>query len=213
MPKFAIGQAVSRVEDATLLRGLGRYTDDIKLPNAAHAYVLRSPYAHARIASINPNAAKTAVGVLAVLTHADVAADQLGDMPCLIDLTNVDGSPRAQVPRPILANGFVRHVGDPVALVVAETLNQAKDAAELVEIDYEELPPVVNAVTATQDGAPLAWEHIPRNVCFDWEKGDKAKVEAVLKKAAHIARVELWNNRCVVNSLEPRSALADYDSG
>ena len=211
MPKFAIGQAVSRVEDATLLRGLGRYTDDIKLPNAAHAYVLRSPYAHARIASIDTNAAKTAAGVLAVLTHADVAADQLGDMPCLIDLTNVDGSPRAQVPRPILANGFVRHVGDPVALVVAETLNQAKDAAELVEIDYEELPSVVNAVTATQDGAPLVWEHMPRNLCFDWEKGDQAKVESVLKIAAHIARVELWNNRCVVNSLEPRSALADYD--
>ena len=212
MPKFAIGQAVSRVEDAALLRGLGRYTDDIKLSNAAHAYILRSPYAHARIGRINTKVTQAAEGVLAVLTYADVGADQLGDMPCLIDLTNIDGSPRAQVPRPILANGFVRHVGDPVAVIVAETLNQAKDAAELLEIDYQELPSVVNAVTATRPGAPLTWAHIARNVCFDWEKGEKTKVEAALKTAAHVVRVELWNNRCVVNSLEPRSALADYDS-
>ena len=212
MLKFAIGQAVSRVEDAALLRGLGRYTDDIKLPNAAQGYVLRSPHAHARIASINITAAKKAPGILAVLTYADVLADQLGDMPCLIALANIDGTPRAEVPRPILANGFVRHVGDPVALIIAETLNQAKDAAELVDIDYQELPSAVNALTATQSGAPLTWPHIPHNVCFDWEKGEKAKVEAALKQAAHVARVELWNNRCVVNSLEPRSAIADYDS-
>jgi aerobic carbon-monoxide dehydrogenase large subunit len=212
MVKFAIGQAVSRLEDEPLLKGAGRYADDVNVANLAHAYILRSPHAHARIARLDASAAKKAPGVLAVLTGKDVEADGLGDMPCLVPIQSIDGSQRADTPRPILATELVRHVGDAVALVVAQTLHQARDAAELIDIDYEERPAAVHTVGATKEGAPLAWDHIKRNLCFDWENGEKAKVEAAIKAAAHVTKVELWNNRCVVNSMEPRSAIADYDA-
>src|SRR5512141_2475423 len=136
MSKFALGQSITRLEDAALVRVAGRYTDDFAPAGAAHAYVLRSPHAHARVAGIDTAAARKAPGVLAVLTGADAAADGLGDIPCLVPVTNIDGTPRADTPRPVLARERVRHVGDPVALVVAETLAQAKDAAELIAIDY-----------------------------------------------------------------------------
>ena len=212
MAKFALGQAVSRVEDLTLVRGAGRYADDVRLPNETYAYVLRSPHAHAAIRRIDVAPARKAPGVLAVLTGADVKADGLGDIPCMIPLNNVDGTPRGETPRPLLAIDRVRHVGDPVALVVAESLARAKDAAEAIAVDYEPLPAVADTRTATTPGAALAWPGIKSNVCFDLELGDKRAVDAAFKRAQHVARLELVNNRVVANPLEPRVAVADYDA-
>src|SRR3954468_21981601 len=145
MPKFALGQGLSRLEDETLLRGAGRYTDDFALPDAAHAVIIRSPHAHARIRNIS---VPKMPGVIAVLTGKDVAADGLGDVPCLIPVVNLDGTNRKETPRPVLALDTVRHVGDHVALVIAETLAQAKDAADAAEIESEPL----QAVTDVRDG-------------------------------------------------------------
>lgn len=212
MSKFALGQSVTRIEDAALVQGAGRYTDDFELAGAAHACILRSPHAHASVVNIDTAAAREAPGVLAVLTGADAAADGLGDIPCLVPVTNIDGTPRADTPRPVLARGRVRHVGDPVALVVAETLAQAKDAAELIEIEYEPLPAVVDTRGATQPGAPRAWDHIADNLCFDVGAGtDKADVDAAIARAAHVTRLDLINNRVIANPIEPRAALADFD--
>ena len=214
MTKFALGQSVTRIEDAALLRGEGRYADDVKIANAAHASIVRSPHAHAKIKRIDTAAAKKAPGVLAVLTGADVAADGLGNMPCLVP---GDEHRRHAARRNAAADsreGRVRHVGDPVAVVVAETLAQARDAAELVEIDYEPLPSVVDTKAAIQPGAPRAWEGIAGNLCFDVGAGKtKDAVEAALAGASHVTRLELINNRLVANPMEPRAAIADYDAG
>ena len=212
MTKFALGQSVTRIEDAALVRGAGRYADDVEIAGAAHASIVRSPHAHAKIIGIDTGAAAKAPGVLAILTGADVASDRLGSIPCLVPVTNLDGTARGDTPRPILARGRVRHVGDPVAVVVAETLAQARDAAELIAIDYETLPAVVDAHAATRPGAPLAWDSIAGNLCFDIGAGQsKAAVEAAFACAAHVTRLELVNNRLVANPLEPRAALAAYD--
>eukprot|EP01036_Dinobryon_divergens_P051382 gene51382-68774_t len=205
MAKFGIGQSVRRVEDPRLLTGGGRYTDDTKLSGpAARAYVLRSPHAHADIRSIDTAAAKKAAGVLLVLTGDDVKAAGYGDLPCLVPVTNRDGTPRGETPRPMLAQGRVRHVGDPVALVVAETLEQAKDAAELIEVDYEARPHTVGTFESAQPGAPLVHDHIKGNLVFDWEMGDRARTEAAFAKADRVVKLEIVNNRLVVNSMEPR---------
>src|SRR3954463_9542384 len=192
MPKFALGQGVSRLEDDTLLRGAGRYTDDFALADAAHAVVVRSPHAHARIRNIS---IPKSPGVIAVLTGKDAAADGLGHVLCLIEMENLK-----KTPRPILALDTVRHVGDPVAVVIAQTRAQAKDAADAVEVDYEPLP----AVTDVREG----------EVAFDIGLGQsREKVEQALKQAAHVTRLELINNRLVANPIEPRAALAQYDKG
>ena len=212
MPKFAAGQSVTRIEDDSLLRGAGRYTDDVSVPHAAHAYILRSPHPHARILRIDPSAARKAPGVVAVLTGADAAADGLGDIPCLIPVVNLDGTNRADTPRPLLAKERVRHVGDPVALVIAETVASAKDAAERVEVEYEPLPAVADTRAAALPGAPCAWDHIPGNLAFDIGLGEsRAAVDAAFAKAAHVTRLELVNNRLVANPMEPRAALAEHD--
>ena len=210
--KFGVGQAVKRLEDQALITGGGRFTDDFKLPNPAHAYILRSPHAHARVLRLDTSKAKAARGVLAVLTGADVEADGLGLMPCMIPMTSRDGKPRYDTPRPVLAKDRVRHVGDPVALVVAETLSAARDAAEKIEVEYEELPHAVDTYAAAQPGAPKVWEHIPNNIAFDWEKGDRAGVEAALKGAHRVIKLRIVNNRVVVNSMEARACLGDYDA-
>jgi aerobic carbon-monoxide dehydrogenase large subunit len=199
MPKFALGQSITRLEDDGLLKGAGRYTDDFPMDGALHAYVLRSPHAHARIKSISSlTEAKNSKGVAAILTGKDVQADGLGDVPCLIPVVNLDGTNRKETPRPLLAKDTVRHVGDPIALVIAETLSQAKDAAEKIEIDYEPLP-------ATSDARK-------GEVAFDIGLGEsRQKVEEAFKKAAHITRLELVNNRLVANPMEPRAALAEFD--
>ncbi|WP_428665425.1 xanthine dehydrogenase family protein molybdopterin-binding subunit [Reyranella sp.] len=212
MAKFGIGDSVRRLEDPRLLTGGGRYTDDTKLSTpAARAYVLRSPHAHADIRSIDTTAAKKAPGVLLVFTGADVETEGFGDVPCLVPLDNRDGTPRADTSRPMLAKGRVRHVGDPVALVVAETLEQAKDAAELIEIDYAPRPHTVDTWESAQPGAPLVHDHIPNNIVFDWAMGDQAATEAAFKKADKVVKLQIVNQRLVVNSMEPRGAICEYD--
>ena len=178
--KFGLGQPVRRFEDQTLITGKGRYTDDIKLEKMAQAFVLRSQVAHAKIRKIDVAAARKMPGVLLVLTGDDVEADGLGDVPCHAPLNNRDGSPRHDTPRPALAIGKVRHVGQPVALVVAEALAQARDAADAIEIDYEQLPSVTDARAALEIGAPQLFNSIPGNLVFDWdnETSDFAAVDA-----------------------------------
>jgi carbon-monoxide dehydrogenase large subunit len=198
MPKFALGQSVTRLEDDRLLKGAGRYTDDFPMDGALHAYVLRSPHAHARIKSISITEAKNSQGVAAILTGKEVQADGLGDVPCLIPVVNLDGTNRKETPRPLLAKDTVRHVGDPVALVIASSLQEAKDAAEKIEVEYDPLP----ATADTRKG----------EVAFDIGLGEsRQKVEAAFAKAAHITRLELVNNRLVANPMEPRAALAEFD--
>ncbi len=213
MAKFGIGQSIRRVEDPRLLTGGGRYTDDTKLAQpAARAYVLRSPHAHADIKRIDTTAAKKAPGVLLVFTGEDVKKAGFGDLPCLVPVTNRDGTPRADTSRPMLAQGRVRHVGDPVAVVVAETLEQAKDAAELIEVDYAPLPHTVGTYESAQPGAPLVHDHIKGNIVFDWEMGDRARTDAAFAKAERVVKLQIVNNRLVVNSMEPRGAICEYDA-
>ncbi|NKB50012.1 MAG: molybdopterin-dependent oxidoreductase [Alphaproteobacteria bacterium] len=212
MGQFGIGQAVTRIEDQRLLTGGGRYTDDVNLDGQAYAFILRSPHAHAEIASIDTGAAAAADGVLAVLTGDDVKADDIDPMPCMAPVTNIDGSDRTNTYRPILAQGRVRHVGEPVAAIIAETLHQARDAAELVEVNYNELPATTDTYGSAQAGAPQIYDDTANNVCFDWGKGDQETTEAAFASAARVTTLELINNRVVVNPMEPRGALADYDA-
>ncbi len=211
--KFGIGQPMRRHEDLRLITGRGRYTDDMILPRMTQAFVLRSPVAHAQIKRVEASAARRMPGVLFVATGEDIRADGLGDVPCVVPLTNRDGTPRHDTPRPLLALGKVRHVGQPVALVVAETLTAARDAAEAIEIEYEPLPAVTEAADAIAPGAPRLFDHIPGNLVFDWDNdmGDAKATEAAFAKAARVVTLELVNNRVVVNSMEPRNAIADYD--
>lgn len=210
MVKFGIGQAVTRVEDQRLLTGAGKYADDMPAAEMAHAFVLRSPHAHAVINSIDITAAAKLPGVLSVLTGKDVAADGLGTIRCRPALENRDGTSRGDTLWSILAQGRVRHVGDPVALIVAETLGTARDAAELIDIDYEILPAAVDTRNAARPGAPQVWDDIENNVCFDWGDGDAAATTAALDNAAHIVELELINNRIITNAMEPRAAVATY---
>ena len=211
--KFGIGQPMRRHEDLRLITGRGRYTDDITLPRMTHAFVLRAPVAHAHIKRIDATAARRMPGVLFVATGEDVRADGLGDVPCMVPLVNRDGTPRHDTPRPVLALGKVRHVGQPVALVVAETFNAARDAAEAIEVEYDQLPAVTEAKDAIAAGAPQLFDHIPGNIVFDWDNdmGDAKATEAAFAKASRVVTLELVNNRVVVNSMEPRNAIADYD--
>ena len=212
MTQFGLAQPVRRVEDQRFITGQGRYTDDISLPRQAYGVVLRSPHAHARIRAIDTAAARAMPGVLAVYTVADLKAEGIGNLPCIIPLKNRDGSDRADSPRPALADGRVRHVGDPVAFVVAETVAAGRDAAERIEVDYETLDAVADMGQALEPGAPQVWDRAPGNRAFDWEVGDKAKADALFAKAAHVTRLELVNNRIVVASLEPRGMLANFDA-
>ena len=212
--KFGIEQPVRRHEDLRLSSGRGRYTDDISLPRMAHAVVLRSNVAHAQLKRVDAAAARGMPGVVLVATGDDLRADGLGDIPCVTPLVNRDGTPRHDTPRPALAVGKVRHVGQPVALVVAETLPAARDAAEAIQIDYEPLPAVTEAKDAIAAGAPQLFDSIAGNIVFDWDndKGDAKATDAAFAQAAHVVRLELVNNRVAVNSMEPRNAVADYDS-
>lgn len=213
MVQFGVGQPVPRTEDNRLVVGKGDYTDDLNEVNQAHAYMLRSPMAHAKIKNIDCEDAKTAPGVLAIYTGADIEKAGLGLVPCLVAaLPNRDGSPMSVPPRPLLQGEYVRYVGDNVAMVIAETLNQARDAAEQIFVDYEELPAIANTEEAIAPDAPKAWTDLDTNVCFDWEFGDEGKAEAAFQNAAHVTKLKLVNNRVVVNSMEPRAAAASYDA-
>ena len=213
--KFGMGQAVPRVEDPRLLRGGGRYTDDINLSGQTRAYILRSPIAHARIASIDTSAAEAAPGVLAVLTGADWAADGHGGLPCLVSsllpLERPDGTPMYDPERPALLADKVRFVGDYVAMVVAETLNQARDAAELIDVDYDELPAVTDPAKAVEPGAAAVWDDCPDNIAFCREMGDQGAVEAAFADAAHVAKLDIYMSRVAQNPMEPRAALGEWD--
>ena len=211
MVKFGIGQGVPRWEDPRLLRGGGRYSDDLNCFGQAHGHVLRSPHAHARIISIDTNAAKTAPGVLAVYTGDDIAAAGLGDIPCAVPRQKPDGSAMFTPPHPALKRDRVRLVGDYVAFVVAETADLARDAAEMIEIDYAPLQSVTATMDAVADGAPAVWDECPDNVCFVFEIGDKDAVETAFDKADHITQLDFDVNRIAITPMEPRACIGEYD--
>ncbi len=209
MSNSPIGKPLRRREDFRFLTGAGQYTDDVVLPGQTQGIFLRSPYAHARIRSIDTTAAKAAPGVLAVFTGADLADSKVGGLPCGWLIHSKDGSPMKEPPHPVLAQGKVRHVGDQVALIVAETVAQAKDAAELIEVDYEELLPVIDITKA--DSAPSSvHDDVPNNVCYDWGHGDKAAVDAAFAGAAKVTSLDYVNNRLIPNAMEPRACNAQY---
>jgi carbon-monoxide dehydrogenase large subunit len=210
LTKFGIGQPVRRSEDPTLLRGEGRYTDDVNRPGQAYAVMVRSTVAHGVIRGVDTTAAKAMPGVLAVLTAADLAG--YGGLKCNLPLKSRDGSPIRYTPRPALAGDKVRYVGDPVACVIAETVAQAKDAAETVALDIEPLPAVVNARDAVKPDAPQVWDDVPGNIALDYHHGDTAKVAEAFSKAAHVVKLPLINQRLVVNAIEPRSAIGEFDA-
>ena len=209
MVKFGVGQSVKRVEDPRLLTGNGRYTDDIQPRRQAHAYFVRSPHAHASFTKVDTAAAAKAPGVLAVVTGADLQAAGIGNVPCLVPLKNRDGSSMPMTPRPALAVGRARFVGDAVAMVVAETLAEAKDAAELVEIDWNPLPATTDIEASAKPGAPQVWDFAKNNQVFDWELGDEKATAAAFAKAHRVVTMDFVNNRLVPNSMEPRNAIGE----
>jgi aerobic carbon-monoxide dehydrogenase large subunit len=209
--QFGIGQAVRRKEDVRFITGTGRFTDDMHRPNEAHAVFVRSPHAHAVLRRVDAENARRAPGVLGVFTGEDVARAGLGLIKCVVPLKNRDGSDYANLGRPLLARGRVRHVGEPVAMVVAETLAAAKDAAELVDADYEPLPVVTDPAAAARPGAPKLHER--GNIALDWELGDAKAVAAAFAKAARTVSVDLGISRMIVTPLEPRSVVGEYDKG
>ncbi len=211
MTKFGVAQPVRRVEDPRLLLGHGQYTDDFSKAGEAHAAVLRSPHAAAAIVSIDADAAKALPGVLAVYTAADLEADGIGPIPCAIPLQNKDGTDRADVPHPVLASRSVHHVGDPVALIVAETQQAARDAAEAIMVDYDIKPSITDLGAAMDEEQTLVWPNVKNNVVFDWKTGDKARTDELFAQAGHVTRLTVVNNRVIVNSMEARAAIGEYD--
>ncbi|MDH4192027.1 MAG: xanthine dehydrogenase family protein molybdopterin-binding subunit, partial [Betaproteobacteria bacterium] len=211
MSTSLIGARVARKEDYRFLTGAGQYTDDIVLPQQSYAVFVRSPHAHAKIKSINLAKAKNAPGVLAIFTGDDLAAAKVGGLPCGWLITDVNGQPMKEPPHPCLAQGKVRHVGDQVAVVIAETLDQAHDAAHRVEVNYEPLKAVVDPAKArTQGGVPVH-DAAPDNTCYVWALGDKAAVDAAFAKAAHVTKLQFLNNRLIPNAMEPRAANGSYN--
>ncbi|HEV7477540.1 MAG TPA: xanthine dehydrogenase family protein molybdopterin-binding subunit, partial [Burkholderiales bacterium] len=186
-----IGARIARKEDYRFLTGAGQYTDDVTLQNQSYAAFVRSPHAHARIRSISIAKAKAAPGVVGVFVGKDLADAKVGGLPCGWLITDVNGQPMKEPPHPCLAQGKVRHVGDQVAVVIAETLAQARDAAELVDVDYEVLPAVVDVSSATKK--PPIHDGVPNNTCYVWALGDKAACDTAFAKAAHVTKLEFVN--------------------
>jgi carbon-monoxide dehydrogenase large subunit len=205
-----IGRSLRRLEDRRFLTGQGRYVDDIELPAQLHGIVLRSPYGHAEIEGIDTAAARAMPGVRGVFTAADLDADGIGPLPCIAQVATV--APMVVPPRRALARDRVRHVGDPVAFIVADTSDQARDAAEQIAVAYRPLPAVVDATAALAAEAPLLWDEAPGNLSYRFERGDKAAVDAAFAGAAHTVEIELVNNRLVVAPIEPRAAIGHYDA-
>jgi carbon-monoxide dehydrogenase large subunit len=211
MSATGIGAAVRRKEDFRFVTGKGQYTDDVSRPGETRAVFVRSPHAHAKIKRVDTKAAASMPGVVAVLTGADLANDKIGNLICGWMIHSKDGSPMKMAPHPALAATKVCYVGDPVAVVVAETLAQAKDAAEKIEVDYDVLPSVTDAAKAK--AGPQIHDIAPRNTIYEWALGDAKAVDAAIRAAKHVTRVDLTNNRLVPNAMEPRVALAEYDAG
>ncbi len=210
--RFAVGQPVRRSEDPRLLAGRGSYTDDLDLPGQAHAWILRSPYAHGVIRSIGTEVARAMPGVLAVWTATDLDAMGYGEIRSAPLGKNRDGTPMRETPRPALARDKLRYVGDPVAIVVAETRVQARDAAEAIELDVDVLPAVTSGSAALAAGAPVIYDQVPGNLQYDFRFGDEAKVAAAFAAAAHVTRLEMNINRVVVCAMEPRAAVVAHDA-
>src|SRR5436305_3142664 len=210
MNEAHIGRSLRRLEDSRFLTGQGRYVDDIDMPGQLHGIVLRSPHGHAAIQGTDTAAARAMPGVRGVFTAADLDAAGIGPLPCIAQVATI--APIIVPPRRALAHDRVRHVGDPMAFVVADTTEQARDAAELIEVAYRPLPAVVDAAAALAAGAPLLWDEAPGNLSYRFERGDKAAVGAAFAGAAHIVEIELVNNRLVVAPIEPRAAIGHYDA-
>jgi carbon-monoxide dehydrogenase large subunit len=206
-----IGVSVRRKEDMRFVTGRGNYVADVKRPDMAFGVFVRSPHAHARIKSIDTSLAASMPGVVKVLTGEDMKADGVGGLPCAWPVTGKNGTPSKEPAHPALAQGKVRCVGDAVAFVVADTLMQARNAAEAIEVDYEVLPAAVGVLDALKPGAPAVFDDIPDNICCDWDVGDAHATEAAFKRAAHVARISLVNNRLVGNPIEPRAVVAEFD--
>ena len=204
-----IGASLKRKEDARFLTGRGRYTDDINLPGQLYAHLLRSTVAHASLGSVDTSAAEAAPGVHAVFTGADM--EHVGGVPTGWLIHSKDGSPMVEPKHPAMAVGKVRHVGEIVAIVVAETRNQAREAAALIDVDYQDLPAVASLEAARADGAPLVWDEADGNLCYDWEVGDRAAAEGAIDGAAHVVSIDVVNQRLVPNAIEPRAAIGNFD--
>jgi carbon-monoxide dehydrogenase large subunit len=213
MSATGIGAAVRRKEDFRFITGRGQYTADINRVGQAHVSFVRSPHAHAKITKIDTEAAEQLPGVLAVLTGAELAADKIGNLICGWMIHSKDGSPMKMAPHPAIANGKACHVGDPVAVVIAETLAQAKDAVEKVGVDYEVLPAVSDPAHAQAEGAPQIHEAAPHNAIYHWHLGDAKAVDAAFQTAKHVTKLDIINNRLVPNAIEPRAAIGEYDTG
>jgi len=208
--KFGMGQGIKRVEDVRLISGRGRYATDTSDEAALRAVFVRSPYGHARFKIGDLGAARSLPGVKAVWAANDFAA--LGGIPCLAPVANSDGSQTPLKPFPVMSDGEVQHIGDIVAMVVADTLAEARDAAEGLTIDWEELPAAVDVEQAILPGAPLLFSGAPGNIAYDTHIGDKSKTDAIFASAAHVAKIKIVNPRVVANYMEPRSATGEYDA-
>ena len=207
-----MGQPIRRKEDQRFLTGKGQYVDDLKRPNQTYAYILRSQVAHARITKIDTSAAEQMPGVVAIFLGKDVEADKIGTLPCGWLVTGKTG-PMVEPPHPMLVTDTIRHVGDSILMVVADTKDQAKAAAQACVVDYDMLPVVASIAAARAEGAHQVWEQAPGNLCYDWEIGDRAAVDAAFAKAHKVVSIEIVNNRLVPNAMEPRAAIGEYDSG
>ncbi|MXY57756.1 MAG: xanthine dehydrogenase family protein [Gammaproteobacteria bacterium] len=205
-----IGASVKRKEDARFITGAGNYTDDINAAGQTYAVFVRSPYARAKINGVDTAAAAATDGVVAVFTGADLAADEIGDLPCGWLVKSKDGSDMVAPPHPPIATQAVNYVGEPYAVVIGETLEAARNGAEAVDADFEELPAVVDLSTAAS--ADQIHESVPNNQAYDWELGDKAATDAAFDSADHVATVDIVNNRLIPNAIEPRAALGEYDA-
>jgi aerobic carbon-monoxide dehydrogenase large subunit len=213
MSATGIGAAVRRKEDFRFITGRGQYTADINRPGQTHVSFARSPHAHAKIKKIDAKAAEQSPGVLAVLTGAELAADRIGNLICGWMIHSKDGSPMKMAPHPAIANGKACYVGDPVAVVIAETLAQARDAVEKVSVDYEVLSAVSDPTQAQSDGTAQIHEVAPHNAIYRWHLGDANSVDAAFKAAKHVTKLDIINNRLVPNAIEPRAAIGEYDAG
>src|SRR5246127_3985599 len=207
-----IGASVVRQEDRRFTTGKGRYVDDIKLQGMTHAQFIRSPHAHAKVKSIDSSAAMKMPGVVGVLTGQEIVDDKVGNLICGWSISSKDGSPMKMGAWPAMAPETVRFVGQAVAVVIAETKNQARDAAEAVVVNYEELPAIPDIKAAIKPGAPQLHPEAPGNVVYDWHLGDEAAVKAAFAKAANVVSLELTNNRLVPNAMAPRAAIPDSDA-
>jgi len=211
--RFGVGQPVRRTEDPILVRGEGRYTDDVSLPGQTYAVMVRSPAAHGVIRAIDVAAARGMPGVLGAWTGADLRTAGYGALKCVVPFNNRDGTPMRKPPRPALATDKVRFVGDPIAFVVAETPLAARDAAEAVVVEIDALPAVTTPRDAVKAGAPKVFDDVPDNVALDYHYGDSDKVAAAFAGAAHVTRLEMVNSRVVVSAMEPRAAIGEFDPG